>query len=120
MKPKTIILLLLALITFPVLSQNNQVKVTDSNTALHALPPDYPVPYKPIKTEEVTEVLNRIFTYLEVSSPAKLVDRQTKAEVTDLTKINGTTMFEQGVFRPVSYEWGVTYGAMLLAGGSYR
>lgn len=116
MKPKTIILLLLALITFPVLSQNNQVKVTDSNTALHALPPDYPVPYKPIKTEEVTEVLNRIFTYLEVSSPAKLVDRQTKAEVTDLTKINGTTMFEQGVFRPVSYEWGVTYGAMLLAG----
>jgi len=61
MKLKPITLLLLVLITVPVLSQNNQVKVTDSNTALHALPPDYPVPYKPIKAEEVTEILNRIY-----------------------------------------------------------
>jgi unsaturated rhamnogalacturonyl hydrolase len=116
MKSTISTLLLLAVVSLPALSQNPPAKVTDSNTALHALPPDYPVPYKAIKAEEVTEVLNKIYAYLEASSPAKLVDRQTKAEVTDISKINGTTIFDQGVFRPVSYEWGVAYGAMLLAG----
>lgn len=90
--------------------------VTDVNTPLHAIQPDYPVPYKALIGEEVTEVLNRIYNYLETASPARLIDRQTKAEVTDPLKINGYTIFDQVVFRLVSYEWGVTYGAMLLAG----
>jgi unsaturated rhamnogalacturonyl hydrolase len=80
MKSTISTLLLLAVVSLPALSQNPPAKVTDSNTALHALPPDYPVPYKAIKAEEVTEVLNRIYAYLEASSPAKLVDRQTKAQ----------------------------------------
>ena len=33
-----------------------------------------------------------------------------------LTKLTGDAVFEPGVFRLISYEWGVTYGAMLLAG----
>jgi rhamnogalacturonyl hydrolase YesR len=116
MKLKTILLLLMTGITLPLLSQNSAIKVTDSNTALHALQPDYPVPYKPVKAEEIIEVLNRIYNYLETASPARLVDRQSKTEVTDPAKINGNTVFDQGVFRPVSYEWGVAYGAMLMAG----
>jgi rhamnogalacturonyl hydrolase YesR len=96
-------------------SQNKQA-LTDVNTPLHALQPDYPVPYKPVNREEITEVLNRIYNYLETASPARLIDRQTKAEVSDLSKINNNTVFDQAVFRLVSYEWGVAYGAMLLAG----
>jgi rhamnogalacturonyl hydrolase YesR len=113
---KKLAAVLLTVITLPAFGQNQPAKITDSNTALHALPPDYPVPYKPTKTEEIKDVLNRIYNFLETSSPARLVDRQTKAEVSDISKINGTTIFEQGVFRPISYEWGVNYGAMLLAG----
>jgi unsaturated rhamnogalacturonyl hydrolase len=114
MKLKTIILILLTLRVIPGFSQVKEA-VTDVNTPLHALQPDYPVPYTPVKAEDIVKVLNRIFSYLEVASPAKLIDNQTKAEVTDLAGINKNTVFQPGVFRLVSYEWGVNYGAMILA-----
>lgn len=96
--------------------QNNQPKVTDTNTPLHLIQPDYPVPYGPLKTENVTAVLNRIYAFIDASTPAKMVDRQSNTEITDLTKLNAGSAFAPGVFRLISYEWGVNYGAMLLAG----
>ena len=116
MKFKAFILLLLAGGTLSVSSQVATVKVTDSNTALHLLQPDYPVPYGPPKIEEITSVLNRIFAYVDISTPAKIVDNQTKTEITDMSKLTTNANFEAGVFRLISYEWGVAYGAMLLAG----
>ena len=116
MKFKSFIILLFAGVSLHVSSQNATVKVTDSNTALHLLQPDYPVPYGPVKAEDITAVLNRIFTYLDTSTPAKVIDRQSKAEISDMTKLNSNCMFEPGVFRLISYEWGVAYGAMLSAG----
>jgi rhamnogalacturonyl hydrolase YesR len=116
MKLKLITLLLLAGLTLPVSSQNAPSRVTDSNTPLHLLQPDYPVPYGPVKAEDIMAVLNRIFTYLDSSTPAKIIDRQSKAEITEMTKLNSNSIFEPGVFRLISYEWGVAYGAMLLAG----
>jgi rhamnogalacturonyl hydrolase YesR len=115
MKTRIVFLLLYAFISVKALSQLTPEKVTDSNTALHLLPPDYPVPYGPAGTEEITKVLNRIFTYLETSTPAKVIDRQSKNEITDLTKLTPEAIFEPGVFRLISYEWGVAYGAMLMA-----
>ena len=115
MKTKLLILLLLAGLSVPALSQTTPPKVTDSNTALHLLPPDYPVPYGPVKTEDITAVLNRIYDYIDVSTPAKVIDRQTKTEITDMTKLTSGSVFEPGVFRLISYEWGVAYGAMLVA-----
>ncbi len=97
-------------------SQNTPPKITDSNTALHAIQPDYPVPYGPVKAEDVTAVLNRIFTFLDESTPAKVIDRQTNTEISDLSKLTSGTNFAPGVFRLISYEWGVAYGAMLLTG----
>lgn len=116
---KKLLLLPLFLILFqslPILSQTTSQKVTDSNTPLHALQPDYPVPYGPSKAEDITAVLNRIYSYLDASTPAKVIDNKTKVEINDLTKLTGDAVFEPGVFRLISYEWGVTYGAMLLAG----
>jgi rhamnogalacturonyl hydrolase YesR len=116
MKLKDIILLLLAGLTVPALSQTTTLKVTDSNTPLHAMQPDYAVPYGPAKAEDITAVLNRLYTNLDTSTPAKVVDRQTKAEISDMTKLTPAANFEQGAFRLISYEWGVAYGAMLLTG----
>ncbi len=101
--------------TFSVFSQPAPLKITDSNTALHLLPPDYQVPYGPAKTEEILAVLNRIFGHIDTSTPARVIDRQTKTEITDMTKLTSGSIFEPGVFRLISYEWGVAYGAMLLA-----
>jgi unsaturated rhamnogalacturonyl hydrolase len=115
---KTIVLFLLLAIgvAFPSLAQITPARITDSNTALHALQPDYPVPYGPVKAEEVTAVLNRVLTYLEASTPAKIIDPHAQKEITDLKKLTPGSTFESGVFRLISYEWGVAYGAMLLAG----
>jgi unsaturated rhamnogalacturonyl hydrolase len=116
MKSRIIVLLIVAALSAPAFSQTAPVKVTDSNTALHLLQPDYPVPYGPVKAEEITAVLNRIYNYVDSTTPPKVIDRQTKAEITDMTKLSAQAAFEQGVFRLISYEWGVAYGAMLLAG----
>jgi rhamnogalacturonyl hydrolase YesR len=45
-----------------------------------------------------------------------MIDRETKAEIKDLSKLTPGSIFEPGVFRLISYEWGVAYGAMLTAG----
>jgi unsaturated rhamnogalacturonyl hydrolase len=119
MKKKLVLFIILFscgwLVVFP---QTLPEKVTDSNTPLHTLQPDYQVPYGPAKAEDIIEVLNRIYLYLEASTPAKVIDSKTKAEIKDLTKLTPDAVFEQGVFRLISYEWGVTYGAMLLAGNA--
>lgn len=115
MKTKIIILTLLLGITLPALSQITPAKVNDSNTALHLLAPDYPVPYGPQKTEDITAVLNRLYTFLDAATPAKLIDNQSKKEITDLKKLNSNAVFEPGFLRLISYEWGVAYGAMLVA-----
>lgn len=115
MKNIIIILLLSAGLSYPLLSQVTPAKVTDSNTALHLLPPDYPVPYGPMKTEDIKTVLDRIYTFLDVATPAKMIDIQSKIEITDLTKLTSKSVFEPGFLRLISYEWGVAYGAMLVA-----
>jgi unsaturated rhamnogalacturonyl hydrolase len=116
MKKSIILISLITLATLTSVAQQPQQRVTDQNTALHAIQPDYKVPYGPMKTEDISSVLNRILNYLEESTPAKVIDRETKSEITDLTKLKPGANFAPGVFRLVSYEWGVAYGAMLQAG----
>ncbi len=95
--------------------QKSPAKVTDSNTALHALQPDYSVPYGPQKSEEIKTVLNRILSYLDESTPAGITDKLSKKRIGDISNLSENSIFEPGVFRLISYEWGVTYGAMLKA-----
>lgn len=97
-----------------VLAQNKTH--TDVNTPLYLLPPHYTFPYGPAKAEEINHLLERILRYLDASTPTRIIDNQTKSEIKDLSGINKNAVFESGSFRLVSYEWGVTYGAMLLAG----
>jgi rhamnogalacturonyl hydrolase YesR len=89
--------------------------VTDANTPLHLLKPDYPVPYGPTTAAGVSEVLQRVRGYLEATTPARMVDRATGQPLTDPARPGTEAAIEPGAFRVTSYEWGVVYSGMLLA-----
>lgn len=114
MNKKTLIIaaMMAAGYTFGV---NAQTKVNDSNTPLHLLKPDYSTPYGIKTVEEVKSDMDRILRYLEVASPAVIEDKNTGKEITDYKKIDANSRLKPGDFRLTSYEWGVTYSAMIAA-----
>ncbi|MDO5446482.1 MAG: glycoside hydrolase family 88 protein [Prevotellaceae bacterium] len=85
----------LALASLPCISFAQQ---TDANTPLHLLKPDYKIAYQVPTTENVKETLDRVFSYVDKSTPYALKDENS---------------LQTGTFRLTSYEWGVTYSAML-------
>jgi rhamnogalacturonyl hydrolase YesR len=94
-----------------------QVKTGNDVTApLHAMKVDYPVPYEAMQKEDIKKVLDRVFNYLDAVTPAQMVNKQTNEIVQDVTKIDSNTVLKKADFRLTSYEWGVTYAAMLRAG----
>jgi rhamnogalacturonyl hydrolase YesR len=117
-RSRAIGLLALALIAVPpglAWAQVPAPAVTDANTPLHLLKPDYPVPYGPTTAAKVTEVLQRVRGYLEAKTPARMVDRATGQPITDPATPGTEAAIEPGAFRVTSYEWGVVYSGMLLA-----
>ncbi|MEO5957731.1 MAG: hypothetical protein ABIR80_01295, partial [Opitutaceae bacterium] len=73
----------------------------------------YPVPYGAPTVEDVTKVIVRVRDYLAANTPARMVHRDTGAEITALPDPNA--IVERGAFNVVGYEWGVVYSGMLLA-----
>ncbi|MDQ1088181.1 glycoside hydrolase family 105 protein [Siphonobacter sp. SORGH_AS_1065] len=104
-----------ASVAVPSFAQRNETKATDADTPLHLLQPDYPVPYGLVSIENTTNVLNRVYDYLQNVTPAQLVDKQTNKTITDYSKIDAHSTFAKADFRLTSYEWGVTYAAFLQA-----
>ncbi len=96
-------------------AQTGAAKQTDANTPLHALAPEYPVPYGAVKAEQIVDVLNRVRMFLESCTPARVIDRQTRQEVSDLSRIDANSILDPGAFRLTSYEWGVAYSSMIAA-----
>ncbi len=95
------ILLLLAVLSVQCTKQGNtEEEVNDSTTPLHLLKPEYKVPYGEVHKDEVKAALDRIFQYIDAQTPHAL-------------KADGT--LERGAFRIGSYEWGITYQALLAA-----
>ena len=84
--------------------QHSTIPHTDVNTPLHMLQPDYDIPYDVPKREDIKEVLDKIYDYLDSVTPAKMVDRETGKELTDLSKLNENSTFMTGDFRLNSYE----------------
>lgn len=83
--------------------------------SLHTAKPDYPTPYGSPKIEEITQVLNRIHSYLDAATPTRVINKTTKEEIKDFSKIDTNAIVYRGDFSLTSYEWGVTYAAMLSA-----
>jgi len=109
------ILAVLMLLPIFVHAQNQPAKPQNDATApLHLMQPNYETPYVVPTAADITKVLDRVYNYLEATTPAQLIDGS-GAELSDFTKVNVQTKFKQGDFRLISYEWGVTYAGMLLA-----
>ena len=82
-------------------SGSSEATINDSNTPLHLLQPDYNIPYGVPDVKEVKADLDRVLAFLDKNTPMAV-------------KEDG--YLERGAFRLASYEWGVTYSAMLRAG----
>lgn len=74
-------------------------EINDSTSPLHLLKPDYKTPYGQLSPDSVKSDIDRVFVYIDESTPAKMTDG----------KVN------QGTYRLTSYEWGVMYDALLDA-----
>ncbi|MBQ6966056.1 MAG: glycoside hydrolase family 88 protein [Bacteroidaceae bacterium] len=74
----------------------------DATAPLHLMKPAYRIPYGVPKAEDVKATMDRVKNYL---------DATTYMELDETGK-----MLRRGTFRLTSYEWGVTYSAMLRAG----
>ncbi|MCM1504448.1 MAG: glycoside hydrolase family 88 protein [Muribaculum sp.] len=99
---KTTILLSLAFMLYACGKQDkiaDSEEINDSTTPLHLLMPDYKTPYGTLSVDSVKADIDRVFAYIDQSTPAKMTDG----------KVN------QGTYRLTSYEWGVMYDALLDA-----
>lgn len=96
-------------------AQKKKELINDSNTPLHLLQPAYKVPYKAITPAEVKTDMDRVLRYLETSTPTRVVSEKTGKVITDYSNLPADAQLERGAFRLASYEWGVTYSAMLAA-----
>ncbi len=108
------VLILILVPAFTCLAQT-KTPANDVNTPLHLLQPAYTVPYGVPVKDSIQKVLNRIYNYLDAVTPPQLVNKKTNEVITDYNKADSNTIFKPGDFRLMSYEWGVTYSAMLLA-----
>ena len=90
-------------------------QVNDANTPLHLMKPAYRIGYGLSTPEEVKATIDRVLKYIDKVTPAQLIDRQTKQPIANVEAADANTQLAPGDFRLTSYEWGVTYSAVLAA-----
>ena len=110
------VLVVVVLFKTPLALYAQTTKGNDVTTPLHALKVAYPVPYGAPTVGNVKQVLDKVFDYLYAVTPPQFVNRRTNAAVTDIASADTNAILKPGDFRLTSYEWGVTYSAMLTAG----
>ena len=98
--------------------KDNKEEINDSNTPLHLLQPEYQKPYEVPSVESIKADMDRILQYLVECTPTRVVNKKTGEQITDYTQIDSDAQLERGTFRLASYEWGVTYSAMIAAAES--
>lgn len=115
MKRTTNLLLLLIGTSLGTSAQQTQQPANDVTAPLHALQPDYPVPYGAMSMQDIKNVLDKVYDYLDAVTPPQMINRQTGQVVTDVSHFDTSYVIKPGDFRLTTYEWGVTYSGMLLA-----
>lgn len=91
-------------------------QVNDFNTPLHLLKPDYQFSYGVPSSATIKSTLDRVLSFLEKVTVPRVINASTNELITDFTQIDKNAQLGKGQFRLGSYEWGVTYSGMLLAG----
>lgn len=89
------------------------VALNDANTPLHLLQSEYPFPYQIPSSSEIESQMDIIRQYLSEVTPAELVDSKNNTPITNYDNINRYSQLKAGDFRLTSYEWGVTYAALV-------
>ena len=87
----------------------------DVNTPLHLLPAKYPVSYKAPDLTTVKAVMDRVFMYIDRSTPAQLEHGTRSTQILNISDVTPEAVMKKGVFRITSYEWGVVYSALINA-----
>jgi rhamnogalacturonyl hydrolase YesR len=116
MKKISFILLPCCLLVSPVIFGQYARPGSDVTSPLHLLKPDYPVPYETPSQAGILKVVDRIFNYLDATTPYAIINKKTGAAFTNFSKPDTNATLKTGDFRLMSYEWGVTYSAMLRLG----
>lgn len=98
--PKSLLLALCMLAPATAFSQQPAEEVNDRTTPLHLLAPAYKIPYGEATQQQCKQAIDRIFAYIDAQTPMGV-------------EADGT--LARGAFRIGSYEWGVTYQALLDA-----
>src|SRR5690349_18603126 len=102
-------ILLLFVILIPVIT------FAQKDAMLHTSKSDYPIHYGAMTKENIKAYVDKVFNYIASVTPAQMIDKQSGNVVNDVDKANGNTELEHGDFSITSYEWGVTYSALLSA-----
>jgi len=97
----------------PAFAQYVEHKGNDVTSPLHLLKPAYVTPYGETKMADVKVSLDRVFNYLDKTTPFELIDKVSGKVAADLKKADSNSIFKPGDYRLTSYEWGVTYTGML-------
>jgi hypothetical protein len=117
MKTTHLLIGITSLFTFASCQPENATQkseINDSTTPLHLLQPEYKIPYGELSTTDIKADIDRVFDYIEKNTPVRVLDADGK-EINDYTAIPRGATLERGAFRIGSYEWGVTYQALLDA-----
>lgn len=82
---------------------------------LHTSKSDYPIRYGAMSKEDIKAYVDKVFNYISSVTPAQMIDKQSGNAITDIAKADANTVLQHGDFSITSYEWGVTYSALLSA-----
>jgi unsaturated rhamnogalacturonyl hydrolase len=80
------------------------------------LPPYGSTPYGTTTPEDVKRLMDRIFVYVDEATPFVLINRETGAEIVDVTKVQKEATLKKSEYSISSHEWGLAYTSMLAAG----
>lgn len=110
-----LIIYILGSASINVNAQHVDTKKVNAATKLYLAKPGYKTPYGVTSPDAVKGVIDRVFHYLEETSPTGVIDKNTKKPIVDYKKIDKNSIIKQGTFSITNYMWGVTYSSMLSA-----
>src|SRR6188768_153024 len=106
------------LIAGPVAAQSTPTQVhtppqVDPGVYSGRLKVDYPTPYDPATEDAIRKTLELVRAYVDEAAPVRVIDGDTGAPVTDLTRLPAKVALARTDLQILTYEWGVTYAGML-------
>jgi rhamnogalacturonyl hydrolase YesR len=108
-------LIIVSLSCLGLVPKNSCAQNVNAATKLYLTQPEYTTPYGETTPEKIKSVMDRVFAFLEQTTPMGVIDKNTREPITDYKKIDRNSIIKQGTFSITNYMWGVTYSAMLHA-----